>query len=91
MLTILFLRCFLIYTLRVEPLNLDDIIGFEEHVAMQLTLPDIGDLLVAIALLFTALIVLFETLESRRRGQREQRILEAIEEEYRTFCRLGRL
>jgi len=91
LLTILFLRCFLIYTLRVEPLNLDDIIGFEEHVAMQLTLPDIGDLLVAIALLFTALIVLFETLESRRRGQREQRILEAIEEEYRTFCRLGRL
>jgi hypothetical protein len=90
LLTILFLRCFLIYTLRVEPLNLDDIIGFEEHVAMQLTLPDIGDLLVAIALLFTALIVLFETLESRRRGQREQRILEAIEEEYRTFCRLGR-
>lgn len=58
---------------------------------MQLTLPDIGDLLVAIALLFTALIVLFETLESRRRGQREQRILDAIEEEYRTFCRLGRL
>jgi hypothetical protein len=57
---------------------------------MQLTLPDIGDLLVAIALLFTALIVLFETLESRRRGQREQRILDAIEEEYRTFCRLGR-
>jgi hypothetical protein len=57
---------------------------------MQLALPDIGDLLVAIALLFTALIVLFETLESRREGQREQRMLDAIEEEYRDFCRLGR-
>ena len=58
---------------------------------MLTTLPDIGDLLVTIALLFTALIVLFETKESRRRFKREQRMLEAIEEEYRLFCRLGRL
>ncbi len=59
---------------------------------MQLTLPDIGDLLVGIALLFTVLIVLAGTLENRRQdAQREQRILDAIEEEYRVFRRLGRL
>jgi hypothetical protein len=58
---------------------------------MQTALPDIGDLLVAITLVFTALILLYETLESRRAGQREQRMLDAIEEEYQTFCRLGRL
>ena len=56
---------------------------------MSLTLPDIGDLLVAIALLFTGLIVLFETLERRREGLREQRMLEAIEREYQTFRQLG--
>jgi len=58
---------------------------------MQLSLPDIGDLLVSIALLFAALIVLVETLERRREGQREQRILDAIEQEYHAFRRLGRL
>ncbi len=56
---------------------------------MSLTLPDIGDLLVVIALLFTGLIVLFETLERRREGLREQRTLEAIEREYRALRRLG--
>jgi hypothetical protein len=58
---------------------------------MQLSLPDIGDLLVIIALLFGALIVVFETLERRREGLREQRILDAIEQEYHAFRRLGRL
>jgi hypothetical protein len=58
---------------------------------MQLALPDIGDLLVAIVLLFTGLMVICETVENRRAGQREQRMLDAIEEEYRVFCRLGRL
>jgi protein-S-isoprenylcysteine O-methyltransferase Ste14 len=58
---------------------------------MQLALPDIGDLLVTIALLFTALIILFDTLARRRENQREQRLLDAIEEEYRAYCRLGRL
>jgi hypothetical protein len=58
---------------------------------MQLSLPDIGDLLVLIALLFTALIVLFETIERRREGRREQQILDAIEQEYHAFRRLGRL
>ncbi len=56
-----------------------------------LSWPDIGDLLVLIALLFGALIVLFETLECRRDGQREQRMLDAIEKEYEAFRRLGRL
>ena len=56
-----------------------------------LSWPDIGDLLVLIALLFGALIVLFETLERRRDGQREQRMLDAIEKEYEAFRRLGRL
>jgi len=58
---------------------------------MQLSLPDIGDLLVMIALLFSGLIVVFETLERRREGRREQRILDAIEQEYLAFRRLGRL
>jgi hypothetical protein len=52
-------------------------------------LPDIGDLLVIIALLFTGLIVLFETLERRREGLREQRLLDAIEREYQAFRQLG--
>lgn len=63
----------------------------KEDAGMQPSLPDIGDLLVLIALLFTALIVLFETLERRREGQREQRMLDAIEQEYHAFTRLGRL
>jgi hypothetical protein len=46
------------------------------------SLPDIGDLLVIVAVFFTALIVLFETLERRREGLREQRLLDAIEQEY---------
>ena len=50
---------------------------------MQLALPDIGDLLVLITLVFTVLILLYETLASRRDGQREKRALDAIEEEYR--------
>ena len=58
---------------------------------MRITLPDIGDLLVVITVLFTALILLFETLASRREGQRQQRMLDAIEEEYQAFRRLGRL
>ncbi len=58
---------------------------------MQLPLPDIGDLLVLIALSFTALILLFETLERRREGRRERRILDAIEQEYNLFRSLGRL
>jgi hypothetical protein len=58
---------------------------------MRISLPDIGDLLVVITVLFSALIILFETLASRREGQRERRMLDAIEEEYQAFRRLGRL
>jgi hypothetical protein len=54
-------------------------------------MPDIGDLLVVIAVLFSALILLFETLQCRREGQREQRVLAAIDEEYRAFRRLDLL
>jgi hypothetical protein len=58
---------------------------------MLLSLPDIGDLLVIIAVFFTAFIVLFETLERRREGLREQCLLDAIEREYNAFRRLGQL
>jgi len=56
---------------------------------MRISLPDIGDLLVLITVSFTVLILLFETLERRREGRREQRILDAIEQEYHLFRRLG--
>ena len=52
---------------------------------------DIGDLLLAVAVLFTSLIVLFELLERRRENRRERTVLEAIEAEYRMHCRMGRL
>jgi hypothetical protein len=58
---------------------------------MLLSLPDIGDLLVITAIFFSAMIVLFETLERRREGQREQRLLDAIEQEYNYFRSLGHL
>jgi hypothetical protein len=58
---------------------------------MRAALPDIGDLLVLITLVSTVLILLFETLASRREGQREKRMLDAIEEEYRAFFRFERL
>jgi len=58
---------------------------------MGIRLPDFGDLVFSIALFFALMIVLFETLERRREGRREQRILDAIDQEYRTFRRLGRL
>ncbi len=58
---------------------------------MQAALPDIGDLLVLITLVSTVLILLFDTLASRREGQREKRMLDAIDEEYRAFFRFERL
>jgi hypothetical protein len=56
---------------------------------MNLTLPDFGDLLLYIALLFGALIVLFETLERRRERIAEDRLLETIAQEFADFSRLG--
>jgi hypothetical protein len=52
-------------------------------------LPDIGDLLFYITLLFAALIVLFETMERRREGLVERRLLDAIAQEYDDFRRMG--
>jgi hypothetical protein len=58
---------------------------------MKFLLLDFGDLVFSIAVIFGLLIVLFETLERRREGHREQLVLQAIEQEYRDFMRLGRL
>jgi len=51
----------------------------------------LGNLLFALALLFTALIVVFEFLERRREGRRERRILDEIEREYQAYFHLRRL
>ena len=58
---------------------------------MQLYLPDIGDLLVALTLLFSALMVVVGLLENRKAEKRERRLLNAIDEEYRAFFQLGLL
>lgn len=58
---------------------------------MQLYLPDIGDLLVALTLLFSALMIVVALIENRKAGKRERRLLNAIDEEYRAFFQLGRL
>jgi hypothetical protein len=52
-------------------------------------LPDIGDLLLTIALLFGALIVIFETLERRRENRNEHLLLDEIAREYAAYRRLG--
>jgi hypothetical protein len=57
---------------------------------MKINLPDLGDLLLAIALLFTVLIVICEFAERRRDSKREQRQLEAIEREYQAYFGVGR-
>jgi hypothetical protein len=51
----------------------------------------LGNLLLAMAIVFSLLIVIFEWLERRREGKRELRLLDEIEREYEVFCRLGRL
>ena len=56
---------------------------------IQMSLPDFGDLLLGIALLFGALIVFFEALERRREGLAERQLLETIAQEYAHFRRLG--
>ncbi|HEY1949381.1 MAG TPA: hypothetical protein VGG97_20405 [Bryobacteraceae bacterium] len=57
---------------------------------MKFLLLDFGDLVFSIAVVFGLLIVLFETLERRREGRREQLLLQAIDQEYRDFLRFGR-
>ena len=56
-----------------------------------IALPDIGDLLLLLTVLFTSLIVLFEALERRREARRERLLLDEIDREYRAFHQLGLL
>ena len=49
---------------------------------MQDLLPDFGDLILCIALLFGVLIVIFETLERRREHRNEHLVLDEIAREY---------
>jgi hypothetical protein len=58
---------------------------------VNIDLPDFGDLLFFLTVIFSSLIVLFEILERRREGRRQQRILQDIEQEYEAFRRLGLL
>ena len=50
---------------------------------------DLGDLLLAVSIFFAMMIVIFECMERRREGRREQRLLDAIEREYQTFFQIG--
>ncbi len=54
-------------------------------------LPDLGNLLLGIAVTFAVLIVGFEWAERRRESRRERLLLEDIEREYELFLRTGRL
>jgi hypothetical protein len=56
-----------------------------------IALPDIGELLFLLTVLFSSLIILFEALERRREARRERQLLDEIDREYRAFCHLGRL
>ncbi|HMF76066.1 MAG TPA: hypothetical protein VK604_10425 [Bryobacteraceae bacterium] len=57
---------------------------------MKFLLPDFGDLVFSIAVVFGLLIVVFETLERRREGRQEQLVLQAIDQEFRDFTKFGR-
>jgi sensor c-di-GMP phosphodiesterase-like protein len=52
---------------------------------------DLGDLLLAIALFFTTMIIIFEFAERRRETRREQRLLDAIEREYEVYFQTERV
>jgi hypothetical protein len=56
---------------------------------MQDFLPDFGDLILSIALLFGALIVVFETLERRRERRNEHLVLDEIAREFADCQRTG--
>jgi hypothetical protein len=56
---------------------------------MQDFLPDFGDLLLCIALLFGVLIAVFETLERRREHRNEHLLLDEIAREYADYQQLG--
>jgi len=53
-------------------------------------LPNLGKLIVSIALLFSFLIVLLEWLGRRRERERERRLLDAIEREYWAYIKATR-
>ncbi|MBV8070395.1 MAG: hypothetical protein JO270_10855 [Acidobacteriaceae bacterium] len=59
--------------------------------ALAMHLPDLGNLLLGIAVTFAVLIVGFEWVERRRESKRERLVLDAIEREYELFLRTGRL
>jgi len=52
---------------------------------------DLGDLLLATALFFAFMIVIFEFAERRRESRREQQLLDAIEREYQSYFQIGRV
>ena len=56
---------------------------------MQLPWLDFGDLVLAIALTFGALIFVFETLERRRESRNELLFLDEIQREYEAYRELG--
>jgi len=58
---------------------------------MGVHLPDLGNLLLGIAIAFATLIVAFEWAERRRENKRERLLLDSIEQEYEAFLRMGRL
>jgi hypothetical protein len=51
----------------------------------------LGNMLLALAVFFSLLIVIFECVERRREGERQRRMLDDIEREYEAYCRMGRL
>ena len=51
----------------------------------------LGNMLLALAVFFSRLIVIFECVERRREGERQRRMLDDIEREYEAYCRMGRL
>lgn len=53
-------------------------------------LPDLGDMLLAIALFFAIMIVISFCAERRRCGRREQQLLDTIEREYELYFGIGR-
>ena len=50
---------------------------------------DLGDLLLAVAVLFSSLILVCEWVERRRESRRRQALLDAIDAEYRVYFQDG--
>ena len=54
-------------------------------------LPNLGNLICGIALLFSFLLVTLEWMQRRRDVERERRVLDGIEREYQLYRHFGRL